>query len=318
MADNTPVKQTANSLVQSFPSIFPSDVGRWYPKHIMEGLHTSGEQNVQAFSVSASLESEVFSYAKDPSKLVLILKSVGMRFSSDPMMRDQEDKKWLIKLRSGISFEPVITADEQRTISMGQGVPKTQNNVTKVSETMTLNVNSSITASDGGASGTVGSSQDVTRNINYELHDFSNVDTSQGNRASWEWYLSRVGKDTAVRNTKDKLELVSDLLDKGYASVTARELPNLAKEGTMDVQVIGQWYLDRAHWVGKKQIQFKVTARSWPLSLNLPYAATTILGTITDPFGIKSVVGDGSETYIFLDEKTVEAVPVIVDLSSLA
>jgi len=162
-------------------------------------------------------------------------------------------------LRSGIAFEPMIGADEQHTINLIESLPVNENKITNIDETSTFKVNASLNVNQDGGGGEVGASQEVSRNIKYTLQDFGYANTSQANRASWEWYLSKVGQANEVRNTKNKGVLVEDILD-GRTAVHA--LPNLAKNGTLKVEVIGRWRLDRAHWLGKKQIQFKVTASS--------------------------------------------------------
>jgi len=50
MADDVNSNERKAGLIQSHTSLFPQEKGRWFPKHIQEGLHTSGEQNVQAFA----------------------------------------------------------------------------------------------------------------------------------------------------------------------------------------------------------------------------------------------------------------------------
>ena len=314
MADEVKSDGKEHGLIQSHTSLFPIEKGRWFPKHIVEGLHFSGEQNVQAFTVSASMRSEIYADADDPTKLVLVLKSDGITFGSDPMMRDQQDKKWLIKLRSGIAFEPMIGADEQQTINLIESFPESENKLTEINATSEFRVNASLNVNQDGGGGDAGASQMVSRNIKYTLKDFGYANTSQANRASWEWYLSKVGGDKEVRNTKDIGELVDDLLD-GRTAVHA--LPNLAKNGTLEVQVIGRWRLDRAHWLGKKKIQFKVTASSWPLSINLPYTAQVVAEDIVH-LGTQRLIDSQMEECLYLDEKNLEGNPITVDLSSLS
>lgn len=245
----------------------------WHPQHLPQAYTVRfSDQTTQKFSITASIKSELYADADEPEKLILLLRSDGIIFSSDKLETEERHKKWYIKLRMGIGFEPIITPEEEDKLHIFKYSPETDLEKTNVTKGVEFNILGSINGKASAtpeAGGHVDAGLKVTRQINFVQEDLGQVARAEGRKLSWEWYLGQTGGDerTKVGNTTDPGEI-------GYALMTnmynVKELPNIAKDGSWSPEVLGLWRLDRKYWGEKKSISFKIKSTAWTAAIHGP------------------------------------------------